>query len=278
MSEADNPLTPVEDWWSTSIINMRPGTIEFRGYPVQDLIGRLSFAQMIWLMLRGDLPTRAQADLLEAALVASVDHGPHAPSIAIARMAISCGVELNNAMASAANVLGDSHGGAGQECMELYEDVRARSASAPLSDAIDAALDAQRAKYGKIIAGFGHRFHPIDPRTAPLLGLVESAAKQGVVSGAYAPIARGVESALARQTGKNIPMNIDGATAVIFAELGFAPPLGRGLFVLSRSVGILAHAWEQSQTGVRNKGPAPRDVRFTYTGPERRTLKDEETK
>ena len=52
-------------------------------------------------------------------------------------------------------------------------------------------------------------------------------------------------------------MNIDGATAVIYAELGFAPPLARGLFVLSRSIGILAHAWEESQQGRRNKGPMP---------------------
>ena len=53
-------------------------------------------------------------------------------------------------------------------------------------------------------------------------------------------------------------MNIDGATAVIYAELGFPPPLCRGLFVLSRSVGALAHAWEQMQQGERNKGPIPR--------------------
>lgn len=55
-------------------------------------------------------------------------------------------------------------------------------------------------------------------------------------------------------------MNIDGATAVIYAELGFSAPLARGLFVLSRSVGILAHAWEESGQGRRNKGPIPRDV------------------
>ncbi|RMD92878.1 MAG: citryl-CoA lyase, partial [Alphaproteobacteria bacterium] len=52
-------------------------------------------------------------------------------------------------------------------------------------------------------------------------------------------------------------MNIDGATAVIFCELGFAPPLARGLFCLSRSVGILAHAWEEMCQGRRNKGPVP---------------------
>lgn len=55
-------------------------------------------------------------------------------------------------------------------------------------------------------------------------------------------------------------MNIDGATAVIYAELGFAPPLARGLFCLSRSVGILAHAWEQSQQGGRKKGQRHRHI------------------
>jgi citrate synthase len=64
-----------------------------------------------------------------------------------------------------------------------------------------------------------------------------------------------------------VPLNIDGATAVIYAELGFPPPLARGLFCLSRSVGILAHAWEQMQQGGRNKGPTPPAYRWTYTGP-----------
>ena len=106
-------LDKAQAWWTTDIIDIHPGKIGIRGYPIQDLIGRLTFPQMIWLMVRGDLPSKAQAQLLEAALVASVDHGPHAPSIAIARMAVTCGVDLNNAMASGINVLGDIHGGAG---------------------------------------------------------------------------------------------------------------------------------------------------------------------
>ena len=74
-------------------------------------------------------------------------------------------------------------------------------------------------------------------------------------------IALEVEQALER-----VPMNIDGATAVIYAELGFAPALARGLFCLSRSVGILAHAWEQTEQGGRNKGPTPPHYRWTYDG------------
>ena len=113
MSDAEKVQHGVKDWWRTSIIDMAPGSISYRGYPIQELIGNVSFAQMIWLMTRGELPTAAQARLLDAAMMSAVDHGPQAPSIAIARMAATCGVGLNNAMASAVNVLGDVHGGAG---------------------------------------------------------------------------------------------------------------------------------------------------------------------
>ncbi len=264
-----------EDWWRTDIIEMRPGVINYRGYPIQELIGNgVGLAQMIWLMTRGELPTPAQGRLLDAVLMSAVDHGPQAPSIAIARSAITCGVGLNNAMASAVNVLGDVHGGAGEQAVELYLDIAARiDAGASQADATGAALDDFIAEHGKFISGFGHRFHPIDPRTAPLLALVDEAAARGEVSGRFAGIARAVEDTLAaRKGGKRIPMNIDGATAVIYAELGFPAPLARGLFCLSRSVGILAHAWEQSQQGGRNKGPIPRSYIPTYSGPAQRTV------
>ena len=110
------------------------------------------------------------------------------------------------------------------------------------------ALDAFTAQHGKIIPGFGHRFHPTDPRSPRLLSLVDAARDKGVIAGRFADIGRAVESELQRRKGRKIPMNIDGATAVIYAELGFSAPLGRGLFILSRSVGILAHAWEQAAT------------------------------
>ncbi|SPA02430.1 Citrate synthase [Cupriavidus taiwanensis] len=256
-----------QDWWRTGIIDMRPGEIRYRGYPIEQLIGRVSFAQMIWLMLRGELPGPGQGELLDAALMAAVDHGPQAPSIAIARMAATCGVGLNNAMASAVNVLGDVHGGAGEQAVALYQDVAQRlDAGSTMAQAVEDALRHYRDLHGKYVSGFGHRFHPVDPRAPRLLALVARAAEDGVVSGRYAAIARAVESALGAGRGKPIPMNIDGATAVIYAELGFAAPLARGLFCLSRSVGILAHAWEQQCEGGRNKGPMPRQFLWRYDG------------
>jgi len=259
-------------WWDTSIIDIHPGRIAIRGYPIEDLIGRIGFADMIWLMLRGDLPLPGEAQLLEAALVASVDHGPHAPSIAIARMAVTCGVALNGAMASAINVLDDVHGGAGQQCMELYHEIDAAVRDSSVEAAARSVVDARMAGGENIIPGFGHRFHPVDPRAEPLLALVARASDEGVVSGRYAQIGRAVEAALGEIKRRLIPMNIDGVTAVIFCELGFTPELGRGLFILSRAVGILAHAWEQKQRGDRIMGPMPKEIPYRYSGPARRTL------
>ncbi|MFN3133636.1 citryl-CoA lyase [Roseibium sp.] len=252
--------TDVADWWRTSIIDMEPGRIALRGHPVEDLIGNQGFAQMIWLMVTGKEISGQRANLFEAALVAAVDHGPQAPSIAAARMATTCGIGLQSAMATGLNMLGDVHGGAGEQAVELYRAIETAGL-----DELGTTLDTWRQANGRFIPGFGHRFHkPVDPRAPRLLGLVDEAAATGEVSGAYAQIGRAIETHLASERGKPVPMNIDGATAVIYAELGCPAPLARGFFGLSRSVGILAHAWEQSEQGGRNKGPTPPHYRWTY--------------
>ena len=269
------------DWWSTSIIEMRPGMIRYRGYAVEELIGRVSFAEMVWLLTRGELPAPSAAKLLEAALVAAVDHGPQAPSIAVARMAMTCGVDINNAMASAVNILGNVHGGAVEQCVAFYNAIASRIDHTgtkkhninAIKTAVEAEIKILMDKRVSGVPGFGHRFHPIDPRAPRLLDLVDEAAAAGSISGLFAMIGRSVEAVLADRKNRRIPMNIDGATGVIFAELGFPPPLCRGLFVLSRSVGALAHAWEESQSGERNKGPIPRHLLWTYKGPKARAVK-----
>ena len=263
----DEPPVPtvrdVSDWWATAVSRVEPDVIQLRGRPIQDLVGRVGFAAVIWLMLRGDVPTPAQERLFEAALVSSVDHGPHAPSVAVARMAVTCGVGLNNAVASGVNLLGDVHGGAGEQCMELLADVTAAAREAGIAQAASLVVERWRAR-STYLPGFGHRFHTVDPRRDPLLDLVAAAVADGVVPGTYLRAATAVEHALASGRRHPVPINIDGCTAVVYGELGFAPPLARGLFVLSRSVGLLAHAWEEIGQGRRNKGPMPPSILPTF--------------
>ncbi|MET7328338.1 citryl-CoA lyase [Nonomuraea sp. NPDC005650] len=296
----------VTDWWSTAISDISPGVIRLHGYPVEQLIGRLSFADTIWLMLRGDLPSPGQSALFEAALVSGVDHGPQAPSIAAARMAATCGVGLNTAVATGVGLLGDVHGGAGQQCMAVLADIRQRTAPTALTGpnptgadrtgpdptepdptgpdptepdltgrglagpGLTEAVSRVLAEYRvarRYVPGFGHRFHPRDPRRDPLVRAVEDAVRDGVVEGAYLRIGLEIERLLAP-----VPMNVDGATAIVYSELGFAPELGRGLFVVSRAVGVLAHAWEEHGQGRRIKGPIPPPLLPAYRGPKPRDL------
>jgi citrate synthase len=157
--------------------------------------------------------------------------------------------------------------------MRLYRDIDQKAGKdGDLVKVATSIIEQNRSAGEKIVPGFGHRFHPVDPRTAPLLALVAKAEAAGVVSGRFAAIGRAVESAISSIKGRHIPMNIDGITAVIFCELGFEPELGRGLFILSRSVGILAHAWEQKQRGRRIMGPMPREIPYRYSGPARRAV------
>ncbi|MFT4085485.1 MAG: citryl-CoA lyase [Nocardioides sp.] len=265
MSRYPEPtLAEVADWWTTGVTRIAPGEVEHRGVPVADIIGERDLVSAMYFLVLGEWPCTAHRDLLEAALVGSMDHGPQAPSIAVARMAATCGIGINNAMASAVNTLGDSHGGAAQQCVELLNDVvgYAEREGVTIDDATEVvvAIWRERSPY---LPGFGHRFHPIDPRRGPLLGLVEAAVADRHVAGRHLTAALRVEAILAAQRTP-VPMNIDGATAVIYAELGIAPELSRGFFVLSRSIGILAHAWEERSGGRRNKGPMPPAILPTY--------------
>jgi citrate synthase len=262
-------LDNVTDWWETEITDIAPGTILVRGYPIQDLIGRVGFSEMIWLTLRGELPTAGQIRLFEAVLVSAVDHGPQAPSIAIARMAATCGIGINGAMASGINALGDVHGGAGQQCMQLLAAIQTRiQAGADIEKAVEEEVRAR----GGFISGFGHRFHAVDPRAVRVSELIRESIRAGSISGRYLAIAEAVEKHLAHGKSRPPAMNIDGIIAVVLSELGFPPELGRGVFILSRSVGICAHAYEQSRKGERVKGPMPPEAGFRYRGPGPRAL------
>ncbi len=134
-------------------INNRYGARQnfFWKHPIEELIGNVSFPQMIWLMLRGELPSLDETKLLEAALVGGVDHGPQAPSIAAARMAATCGVGLNNVIATGVNMLGDVHGGAGEQCAELYFDIRDRFENGlSLETATQEGINSWRENMGKL--------------------------------------------------------------------------------------------------------------------------------
>lgn len=255
-------------WWETAISDVRPGRIVLRGEPIERLIEQASYASVVGLLV-GDLRlSAAQARLLEAALIAGVDHGVRAPSIAAARMAATCGIPLNCAVATGINLLGDDHGGAGEQCMELLNETAAAAAEDATSlSAVAERIVATRLRAGERIPGFGHQLHKEgDPRRGPMLRLIAQAVAAGEIPGSFSRAALALEAALIQAKGTTLGLNVDGVTAIVYCELGMPPAAAKGLFCLSRGVGIVAHALEEVQAGARIKGPLPPGDDVRYVG------------
>ena len=199
-------MSDVSDWWTTSIIDMEPGRRNsWAGYsgPYRSVV----FAEMIWLMLRGDIPAKGQADLLEAALVASVDHGPQASSTSRQNGGnLWFGDEWGNG--TAVHMLDDVHGGAGQQFVSMLQ----KLANQPKWDEPRLAeyLATYRQDINPFIPGFGHRFHkPVDPRSPCLMALVAKARNENIVAGKFMDIALQIETVLAAM--KADPLGRDAA-------------------------------------------------------------------
>lgn len=264
-------------WWQTSISNIRKNEIMIRGIPIEELIGNVTFSQMLYFLLCGKLLDDARARLLEAVLVAGSDHGPRAPSIAAARMAATCGISFNSAVATGINMLGDVHGGAVEGAMRLFYETRREIGDAPFT--AEAATEAVEARLGDLFArkqkapGFGHQLHDRDPRVERLYELAGELAAQGVISGSYLDIADRFRIGISRKKRIDLTMNIDGVSAAIQCELDIPAEAAKGIFAISRGIGIVAHANEELQAGALVKGPCPNLPELVkYTGSGRRHL------
>jgi len=106
--------------WKTAIVDAGPTHIRVRGHDVLDLMRQSTFTDLIYLLHHDRLPTTAERRLIDAILIGVADHGPGAPSCAAARLAASGNRQsLSAAIAAGVLTIGDEHGGAGSDCMEL---------------------------------------------------------------------------------------------------------------------------------------------------------------
>ncbi len=249
--------------WKTSITAIGPGRIEVRGYPIEQLMEKKSFAETVYLVLKGDLPSEAEAEMFEAILVSSVDHGISPPSVLGARNSVSAGNQLNAAVAAGILSIGDVHGGAIEQAARIMQEVAEKDGP---PEALAAELVDDLASRKKRMPGFGHRLHKTDPRT---LKMFEKADRLGF-GGRHLALCKAIEVALENKTGKKLPINVDGAIAAVISDMGFDWKLGKGFFILSRTVGLIAHVYEEwtTQRPMRKLG----DTNAEYVGPDRRDV------
>ena len=249
--------------WKTAITDIGPGKINVRGYNITDIMEKLSYAETVYLILKGELPSKAEAELMNAILVASIDHGASPPSVLGTRTVVSGGNSLNAAIAGGVLVIGDTHGGAIEQSAKIMQEwVKKGGETTALAEQLVDWLKENK----KRMPGFGHRLHNVDPRTAKLF---EIAARHGY-SGKHIELCKAIESTLAKKLGKKLPINVDGAVAAVISDMGFDWRLGKGFFIISRVPGLLAHAYEEMtrEKPMRKLGPLP----FEYDGPSKREI------
>ncbi|OGD22357.1 MAG: citryl-CoA lyase [Candidatus Aminicenantes bacterium RBG_13_59_9] len=251
--------------WKTGITEVEPNKIRLRGYPLDELMGRITFSQAIYLALRGELPTPEIGRLIDAIFVSSIDHGASPPSVLTARTVASTGAEMNSAVAAGVLAINRFHGGAVEEGMVLFRNIsrRAKDAKTGLRQAAAEILKDMKDK-GRRASGFGHRIHTHDPRTERLFALAEEAG----ASGEFIRIARDCEEILKEQTGKPLPINVDGAIAAVLCELGFPSEIGNAFFIIARVPGLVAHIQEEKTRMRPMRKIHPED--FAYDGPRRK--------
>ncbi len=262
------PRTP-SDRWHTSLTSTAPNQVLVRGYPLDEMMGRLSFAEAVYLLLMGELPTHSIGRMLNAVLISSIDHGVTPPSSLTARTVATSGAPLKDCVAAGILALGPHHGGDIESCMRFLDTGLALvRAGRSMHEAAETLIE-ECARSNQVPPGFGHRFHTRDPRASRLFQM----ALELELEGEHVRLIRTAERSLdARQEqfGRPLPVNVDGAIAAICADLGFAYELGNAIFLISRLPGLIAHAHEERslQTPMRLIDPISHD----YVGSTERRL------
>lgn len=257
-----------EGKWKTAITEIEQNKINLRGYPLNELMGNISFAEAVYLALRGELPTPEVGKLMDALLVSSIDHGVTPPSALAAINSASTGAPLNAAVASGILAINKFHGGAIEACMEILLDGKSQiDGGRSVQEAAKSLVEEYRSRK-KRMSGFGHRVHNDDPRTKRLFELAEEAGQSTV----FIELIRSIQSELEISAGKKLPINVDGAIAAVLCELDFWTNLANAFFIMARVPGLVAHAAEEQerQRPMRKIDPSKHE----YDGPTERHLED----
>src|ERR1700733_7704199 len=258
-----------DERWQTALAFTAPNRILIRGYPLDEMMGRLSFAEAVYLLLMGELPTPTIGRMLNAVLVSSLDHGVTPPSTLAARNVATSGAPLKDCVAAGILAFGPHHGGDIESCMRFLDaGLTLVRGGQSIQEAANAIVE-ESARANQVPPGFGHRFHTRDPRAGRLFQM----ALELELEGEHVRLLRAAERALdARKDryGRSLPVNVDGAIAAVCADLGFAYELGNAVFLISRLPGLIAHAHEERtrQAPMRQIDPKDHD----YDGSRERRL------
>ncbi|MEJ0039372.1 MAG: citryl-CoA lyase [Gammaproteobacteria bacterium] len=250
----------------TSIAGYDAEHVTIRGKDlVADLMGKVSFTELMLLQLTGKTPTPAQVTILDAVLVTIMEHGL-VPSAIVTRLTLYGAPEsVQGAIVAGLLGVGDRFAGTASECAQLLEKIVAAGAGERANVAVDLVKDYRARK--RPIPGFGHPIHrDIDPRSQRLVDIVKAAhaaqaagaasASSGTATDSSAPASAGsyisalehLEQAVLTVIGKRIVTNVSAAIAVALCEAGVPSKVSRGVVLTARCAGLVGHLHEESES------------------------------
>jgi citrate synthase len=255
--------------WSTALTSIEPNKILMRGYPLDEIMGRLTFGEAIYLLLMGDVPSPSIGSLMEAILVSFIDHGVTPPSTLAARNTATTGAPLRACVASGVLGFGRYQGGDIESCMQFLDTGLELVRKGSSYQEAAAVIVKRCLEQEEQIPGFGHRFHTRDPRAARLFQM----ALELEIEGGHIQMIRAVELVAGHlPDGHAVPVNIDGAIAAVCGDIGIPPEIANALFIISRVPGIAAQAQEERAREHPMRQIDPKE--HVYDGAAQRRLPD----
>jgi citrate synthase len=224
---------------TTKIARHTAQAIYIRGQSlVDDLIGRLTFTEMMYFQLLGEKPTPAQTRILDAVLVTLMEHGITPSAIATRLIYDSCPEAIQAAVAAGILGVGTTFIGTMEGCAANLQEIL--SSPSREGKAKEIAIRFRQAR--QPIPGFGHPHHkPDDPRSPRLLAIAEEAGVPGRHIRALRLLAKEVDAAW----GRHLTINATGAVAALLGEIGIPQEVMRGIAVVSRAAGLVGHIREE---------------------------------
>jgi citrate synthase len=209
-----------------------------------EIIGRLNLGDMAYLEITGRVPTPQESVMFNALAVTLVEHGI-VPSTLAARITYLGAPEaMQAAVAAGLCGLGSVFVGSTEGAAAMLREAIPDRAKPGDADALAKDIVARFRAAKKIIPGVGHPLHKDgDPRTPRLFQL---AAENGF-DGPYVKLMQAVSRQAEAASGRRLPINATGAIGAIACEMDLPQPVVRGIGVMARAIGLVAHLLEESR-------------------------------
>jgi citrate synthase len=236
-------------YWTTDVADVEDADVYIRGYSLGDMIGRLPFSAATFLCIRGSIPTRGEARMIDAMLCSILDYSLYKPGTAAARYAVSGNPSMQAGMAVAVMSVGeytlapDDTGHFIQSSFARYQE------SGEDMDTFAKTFVTEFSASGGRVPGFGHpKFKRLDPRAQRLKEIAKDEGCWGEVGDWYEAVHRAF---IELKNKPDIPINEVGMMAAIMSVMGFTPDEMTGVALISSLPGVIAHISEELKTKTR---------------------------